>query len=606
MSSEEFKRKLTAIMSADVAGYSRLMGDNEAATVKTLEAYKQVMFSLIKQHRGRVVDSPGDNLLAEFASVVDAVQCGVAVQNELKARNAYLPENRRMRFRIGINLGDVIEEGDRIYGDGVNIAARLESLSDPGGICVSRTAFDHIETKLPLGYEYLGEQTVKNIAKPIGAYRVVLEPRITVVGAGEKKVASKWLPLPLTIAVVLILLVGAGAIWHFAVRTSSPPLEKADQKRTESQLAAQLEAQKQSTEQAERAGEDAKREALLQAQKQVAEETLRHAQEETSRLAEERKRLEAERRASDRAKKQADETRRRAQAERGRLEEEQKRLETDRQASYKAKQEADETLRRAQAERNRLEEGQKQAEGDKHALEATKQQAAVSPTLNGSQDGTYSGQLCNQWTKPPFCRPVPLVVRNAIAEGSWVSRTKKRARAHGTIFADGQVWLNLEAWDPSGNPVDALLHGRIVDGRITASGLWNTGGGVSGDWSRMQIAAAATAVKATPALTSSHDGTYSGQLCYPVPNKPPFCWPVPLVVRNGIAEGSWISPAKKTAKARGTVDAEGELQLNLETWNREGTPVEAIMTGRIVDGMITASGQWSTGGSVFGDWKRTP
>ena len=179
MDPKAFHRKLTAILSADVAGYSRLMQDDEAATVTTLESYKQAFFDLIKQHRGRVVDSPGDNLLAEFASVVDAVQCAVAVQKELQARNAELPENRRMLFRIGVNLGDVIEEGDRIYGDGVNIAARLESLADPGGICVSKTAFDQIETKLPLGYEFLGEQTVKNIARPVGAYRVLLEPRVT-------------------------------------------------------------------------------------------------------------------------------------------------------------------------------------------------------------------------------------------------------------------------------------------------------------------------------------------------------------------------------------------------------------------------------------------
>jgi len=142
-----FKRKLTAVFSADVKGYSRLMGEDEAATVRTLEVYKGVMSELIRQHRGRVVDSPGDNVLAEFPSVVDAVQCAVAAQNEFKARNAELPENRRMQFRIGINLGDVIEEEGRIYGDGVNIAARLEALADPGGICVSKTAFDHIETK---------------------------------------------------------------------------------------------------------------------------------------------------------------------------------------------------------------------------------------------------------------------------------------------------------------------------------------------------------------------------------------------------------------------------------------------------------------------------
>ena len=159
MAPDQFKRKLTTIFSADVAGYSRLMGEDEAATVKTLEQYKQIMSELIRQNRGRVVDSPGDNLLAEFTSVVDAVQCAVAIQKELQARNSEMSENRRMQFRIGVNLGDVIEEGERIYGDGVNIAARLETLADPGGICVSKTAFEQIETKLPFGYTYLGEQT---------------------------------------------------------------------------------------------------------------------------------------------------------------------------------------------------------------------------------------------------------------------------------------------------------------------------------------------------------------------------------------------------------------------------------------------------------------
>jgi len=169
------KRKLTAILSADVAGYSRLMGDDEAATVKTLETYKQVMFTLIKQHRGRVIDSPGDNLLAEFASVVDAVQCGVAVQKELQARNADLPENRRMEFRIGINLGDVIEKGERIYGDGVNIAARIESLADGGEICISRSTHEQVEHKLPLNYEDMGNHKVKNLARPIHVYKVLMD-----------------------------------------------------------------------------------------------------------------------------------------------------------------------------------------------------------------------------------------------------------------------------------------------------------------------------------------------------------------------------------------------------------------------------------------------
>jgi len=171
---EKVKRKLTTLLSADVKGYSRLMGEDEEATVRTLNAYKEVMTDLIQQHDGRVVDTPGDNVLAEFASVVDGVGCAVQIQKDLKNRNAELPENRRMEFRIGVNLGDVIEEGNKIFGDGVNIAARLESLSEAGGICISGTAYDQVENKLDLRYDYLGEQSVKNIPRPVRVYRVLM------------------------------------------------------------------------------------------------------------------------------------------------------------------------------------------------------------------------------------------------------------------------------------------------------------------------------------------------------------------------------------------------------------------------------------------------
>ena len=227
MGAEGFKRKITAIMSSDVVGYSKLMGDDEAATVQTLELYKSVMSALIEQHRGRVIDSPGDNMLSEFASVVDAVQCAVAIQKELNSRNAELPENRKMRFRIGINLGDVIQEEDRIYGDGVNIAARLEAIADPGGICVSKTAFDHIETKLPLGYEFLGEQEVKNIAKPVGAYRVLMEPRVTVADVKEKKETIPFWrrKASITVAIAVLVTIIVLTVWQFYLRP--PPIEPA-------------------------------------------------------------------------------------------------------------------------------------------------------------------------------------------------------------------------------------------------------------------------------------------------------------------------------------------------------------------------------------------
>ena len=171
------ERKLAAILSADVAGYSRLMGEDELATVRTLTEYREVISATVARQGGRVVDSPGDNVLADFASVVDAVQSAVEIQRALGARNAALPASRQMRFRIGINLGDVIVQGERLYGDGVNIAARLEGLAEPGGICVSGTAYDQIEGKLPLAFEFSGEHAVKNIARPVRVYRLHLESR---------------------------------------------------------------------------------------------------------------------------------------------------------------------------------------------------------------------------------------------------------------------------------------------------------------------------------------------------------------------------------------------------------------------------------------------
>jgi adenylate cyclase len=221
MVQEGFKRKLTAILSADAVGYSRLMAEDETATVKTIATYREIMSSLIKLHRGRVVDSPGDNVLAEFSSVVDAVQCAVAVQNEFQTRNAELTENRRMEFRVGINLGDVIDEDDRIYGDGVNIAARLEALADPGGICVSKTTFDQIETKLPLGYEYLGEQSVKNIPKPVGAYRVLMKPDAAGKVIGEKRFLGRFSRKTAMAAIIVLVIVAGGLIgWNIYLQQS--------------------------------------------------------------------------------------------------------------------------------------------------------------------------------------------------------------------------------------------------------------------------------------------------------------------------------------------------------------------------------------------------
>ena len=205
MTNQDLKRKLSAIFSADVKGYSRLMGEDELSTISTLKKYRNIIATLIQNLGGRVVDSPGDNLLAEFSSVIDAVQCAVEIQKQLKFENDELPESRRMKFRIGINSGDIIEDEERIYGDGVNVAARIESLAYPGGVCISGTVYDQIGKRLPFGYEYMGEQTVKNIEKPVRVYRVLTSPEAAGRVIGEKEVKPKRWIWGAIAAVILIV-----------------------------------------------------------------------------------------------------------------------------------------------------------------------------------------------------------------------------------------------------------------------------------------------------------------------------------------------------------------------------------------------------------------
>jgi adenylate cyclase len=218
MNQDRTNRKLAAIFSADVVGYSRLMESDETWTIKSLEENKKLMSLLIEEHNGRVIDSPGDNLLAEFNSVINAVECAVKVQEHLNSKNSKLMEDNRMNFRIGVNLGDVVEEDDRIYGNGVNIAARLEGLAEPGGICISGTAYDHVISKLNLEYEYLGEHSVKNIDVPVRVYRVVIDSEAARKVVGEKRFlgrieVAKFITWIVATFVLTSIIVGA-IIWN--------------------------------------------------------------------------------------------------------------------------------------------------------------------------------------------------------------------------------------------------------------------------------------------------------------------------------------------------------------------------------------------------------
>ena len=213
----EAKRKLAAILSADVSGYSRLMGDDERATLETLDAYRVVFSDNIAKHDGRVVDTAGDSVLAVFDSVVEAVGCAAAVQKELTDRNAALAENRQMHFRIGVNLGDVIVKDDgTIYGDGVNVAARLESLAEPGGVTVSEDAYRQVEGKTDLGFQDIGEQEVKNIARPVRAYQVLTDGAP---GTAPRAPQSRRIALIAAAAAIVVIIAGV-AVWQ---TTKAPP-----------------------------------------------------------------------------------------------------------------------------------------------------------------------------------------------------------------------------------------------------------------------------------------------------------------------------------------------------------------------------------------------
>jgi TolB-like protein/class 3 adenylate cyclase len=224
MTQEGFKRKLTAILSADVIGYSRLMRDNEEATVRDLAAHRVLLTKIIQQNHGRLVDSPGDNVLAEFASVVDAVNGAIKIQEEIMKSNTGITEDRRMEFRIGINLGDVIEEEERIYGDGVNITARVEGLAAAGGISISGTVYEHIKDKMSLGYHYLGEKNVKNIPEPVQVYRLLTEPEDAGKMIGEEKPKGrKWRWAAFGALTFIIFVAGMLTIWNQYLRTQIEP-----------------------------------------------------------------------------------------------------------------------------------------------------------------------------------------------------------------------------------------------------------------------------------------------------------------------------------------------------------------------------------------------
>ena len=226
MEPSSVKRRLTCILAADAVGYSQQMGQDEEGTIRVLSAHRAVIDGIIAFHQGRIVSTAGDSVIAEFSSAVDSVRCAVEIQEALKTRNDSLPEHRQMRFRIGVNLGDVVVKNEDLLGDGVNVAARLETMAEPGGICISSSVYDQITGKLDLGFQDIGDQSLKNISRPIHVYRVsgagaplrVPPATPSVSPAQRRRSVAPW-----AIGAALAILFGAAAAWQAGwLRFGSP------------------------------------------------------------------------------------------------------------------------------------------------------------------------------------------------------------------------------------------------------------------------------------------------------------------------------------------------------------------------------------------------
>lgn len=224
MADETLSRKLAAVLSVDAVGYSRLMQQNDVRTVQTIKKCREIISQQVLVHSGRVVDSPGDNLLAEFSSVIDAVRCALEIQSALEAFNRSAPEAEKMSFRIGVNMGDIIFDEDRIYGDGINIAARLERLAEGGGICISGSAYEQVKNRVPFGCSYLGEHEVKNITDPVPVYRIWPDDRPAECSVADVRRRPESRPRWMLTAVAALLVgLAAGGLWMVLSRPGTGP-----------------------------------------------------------------------------------------------------------------------------------------------------------------------------------------------------------------------------------------------------------------------------------------------------------------------------------------------------------------------------------------------
>ena len=447
-------RRLATILSSDVAGYSKMMGTDEETTVRTLRGHREVFDALVGQHHGRIFNTAGDAILAEFPSAVEAVRCATEIQTALQTRNAHLPPAQKMLFRMGINVGDVVvtRDGD-LLGDGVNIASRIQTAAEPGGICISGSVYDQIRNKLSLQFRALGDRSFKNIDQPVRTFT------ITQGETGALPASSAWTDArtlrAAAIGAVVIAVLAGGGYWYY--RDSET--KRAEQTAMAEQLAVQ---------------------------KRAAEDAQRTAEEQSRRAAEAERAVAQERAATEAAKREAElQTKAQSVADaQNRTDLERKSLEADRQR-LEAEKAASATAAKAQAA---TDAGARQAKGGKGRADAAVTPPAKSAAGNGPFDGSYMGQLCNfpNDAARKTCWPVSMIVQGGAATGIWSRRASDKASyVHATIAPDGTVSVTLDGWHAKdGTPLAGALAGRAADRHIDVEGRWANGVRVAAHWTQ--------------------------------------------------------------------------------------------------------------------------
>lgn len=476
------ERRLATILMADVVGYSKMMGENEERTIEILRGHREIFDEMLKVHRGRIFNTAGDAILAEFPSAVDAVRCATEVQAALRTRNDHLPPEQRMWFRIGVNLGDVVVQHGDLLGDGVNVAARIQTVAEPGGVCITGSVYDQIQNKLSLHFRQLGEKSFKNIAQPIRTFSIEDTSPGAISSLGSPAASGRKRPIVAAASIIALIGLAAGGYWMFREYEA----RVADEARIAAEDQRKVEREK--AEQERTASETARQQLVLQAELEAARSALQQA---------------------DASKKKAEQDRSAAEA----VQREAK-LQSELQAAKEALQKADASVRKADQNRKSATTALQAAESAaqepkatprvgpfRSAVQATISRRADSSDANSKSepkpggggtrfDGTYAGRICSPREEQPGptenCWKAALTVQDGNAFATWKGRfAGEPSYARGTISTQGAVDIVVDGFSANGRPMVGTMSGTWNSDTIKVAGTWRNKRPINAAWKRV-------------------------------------------------------------------------------------------------------------------------